>query len=221
MKKNLLGKALLAFAIMVSFLPFGPAFAVSVSDGFDSTSDPLHISANTTLVITVTGATKSTQFEGPVKVLGASTLNSGLTVTGLATLNSGLNVTGSTVFNGTITAQNYFYPSDLRLKDNIHTVKGLDIVEHLKGVSFTWKNNLQPCAGILAQDVEKVMPDAVHTRDDGLKVVEYSQLMAPMIEAIKELKAENDKLALRVNALEAQKDLSHKASYRQVQNANP
>jgi len=90
-------------------------------------------------------------------------------------------------------------PSDERLKDNIEVVESaLDKVKQLRGVTFTYKENGKEAAGVIAQDVEKVLPEAVIEKelpfksDDGkkYKVVQYDALHALMIEAIKELSDE-------------------------------
>ena len=93
--------------------------------------------------------------------------------------------------------------SDERLKDNIEVVNGaLDKVKELKGVTFTRKQDGQKSAGVIAQDVEKVLPEAVkhkalplQTGDDELfKTVQYDALHALLIEAVKELSEKVEKL---------------------------
>jgi Chaperone of endosialidase len=98
-------------------------------------------------------------------------------------------------------ANDYFLNADERLRTDIKTVDGLDTIEKLQGVSFNWKKDGTPSAGIVAQDVEKVMPSAVRVNGQGYKTVEYDQLMAPMIEAIKELKRRNDEQAAELREL--------------------
>ena len=49
--------------------------------------------------------------------------------------------------------------------------------------------------GVIAQEVEDIFPQVVHTDSQGYKSVEYSKLVAPLIEAVKTLKAENDNLS--------------------------
>jgi fibronectin-binding autotransporter adhesin len=110
------------------------------------------------------------------------------------------NGSGLTVYASTY-ANNYYHNSDRRLKDNIKPVAGLDIVEKLNGVTFNWKKDGKPSAGVVAQDVEKIMPEAVATDQKGMKSVSYDTLIAPMIEAIKELKAANDNSAKEIAAL--------------------
>ena len=93
--------------------------------------------------------------------------------------------------------------SDERLKDNIEVVDGaLDKVKQLKGVTFNRKQDGQESAGVIAQDVEKVLPQAIkhkalplQTGDDGLfMTVQYDALHALLIESIKELSARVEEL---------------------------
>ncbi len=101
----------------------------------------------------------------------------------LATNSSGVTITG----NATATA--YYHSSDETLKDNIETISGLDLISKLRGVSYNWKDNGKASAGVIAQEIQKVLPSAVQPREDGKLTVEYDQLIGPIIEAIKDLKA--------------------------------
>jgi|MDSV01.2.fsa_nt_gb hypothetical protein len=92
---------------------------------------------------------------------------------------------GAATFNNNVTAY-----SDERLKSNIETIdSGLDKVEKLRGVTYTRdeKDNI----GVIAQEVEKILPEIVLTADDmmGTKSVDYSRITAVLIEAVKELSA--------------------------------
>jgi len=93
--------------------------------------------------------------------------------------------------------------SDERLKKDIVKIpNALDKVQQLNGYTFTRIQNNQKSAGVIAQEREKVLPEAVkekqlplHTDDDNVyKVVEYDAIHGLLIEAIKELKAEIDEL---------------------------
>ena len=116
-------------------------------------------------------------------------------VCGSEEVTSTLEVTANTYSN------NYYHNSDRRLKDNIKPIAGLDIVEKLNGVTFNWKKDGKPSAGVIAQDVEQVMPEAVSTNTKGMKSVSYDTLIAPLIEAVKELKAANDNNVKEIAAL--------------------
>jgi hypothetical protein len=116
-----------------------------------------------------------------------------------------LDVRGVIGNNGTV------YHSDRRWKQNVRTItKALDKVTNLRGVHYEWKRDefaemnfpAGSQLGIVAQEVEDVLPELVHTGADGYKSVDYSKLTAVLIEAVKELKAENETLVERVEELE-------------------
>ena len=67
----------------------------------------------------------------------------------------------------------------------------MDIVSKLDGVKFTWKKGGNDSVGVIAQNVEDVLPELVITDDEGTKSVNYNGLVGVLIEAVKEL---NDKL---------------------------
>ncbi|MEK7118068.1 MAG: tail fiber domain-containing protein, partial [Patescibacteria group bacterium] len=102
-------------------------------------------------------------------------------------------------------ANTFIYGSDESLKKDVKTIPyALKKVLKLRGVEFNWKEGDTPSVGLIAQEVEKVFPELVHVEpQSGLKAVEYGNLIAPLIEAVKELKAENDDLRTRVEKLEA------------------
>ena len=88
----------------------------------------------------------------------------------------------------------YHESSDVRLKENITTIPdALNKVESLRGVNFTWKDtenkgsNLR--MGFIAQEVEEVIPEVVHTQNDErkTKAVEHQYITGLLVEAIKEL----------------------------------
>lgn len=86
--------------------------------------------------------------------------------------------------------------SDENLKENIQPLEGsLDKILQLNGVSYTWKESKEKDIGLIAQNVEKVYPELVKTKDD-VKQVDYQKLVGPLIEAIREQQKE-------INALKA------------------
>ena len=93
-----------------------------------------------------------------------------------------------------------FYSSDERLKDNITPIENsLEKVGQLKGYEFDWNDNQEVYeghdVGVIAQEVEKVVPEIVETRKhDGYKAVKYEKLVPLLINAINELKAEIEEL---------------------------
>lgn len=107
--------------------------------------------------------------------------------------------------NGNIKGEAFFYDSDRQLKTNILSLDSTDSLSkilNLQGVSFSWKANGRKDVGLIAQDVEKVFPDLVSTdKETGLKSVEYGNLIAPLIEAVKAQQGEIDALKKEVEAL--------------------
>ena len=114
-------------------------------------------------------------------------------------------VVGDTVANTTaLLANNVYatddlvaaYSSDQQLKDNVLKIDtALDKVEALGGYSFTWNNNIEdhragtPDYGVIAQELEDVLPHAVDINSRGYKTVNYNSLIPLLIEAVKELSA--------------------------------
>ncbi|MCP4756313.1 MAG: tail fiber domain-containing protein [Proteobacteria bacterium] len=97
--------------------------------------------------------------------------------------------------------------SDARWKKNIDALENsLDKVARLNGVNFEWDIDRYPekgfeegrQVGLIAQEVENVVPELVRTDEDGYKSVSYEKLSAVLVEAVKELKAENDALKILV-----------------------
>lgn len=106
---------------------------------------------------------------------------------------STLAVTGAITSTGDITA---YYTSDARLKtDLVRISNALDKVNALNGFTFNWnelsgKDQTVREAGVIAQEVQAVVPEVVVERDNGYLAVNYEKLVPLLIEAIKELKAE-------------------------------
>ena len=102
-------------------------------------------------------------------------------------------------FSGTVNAANFNTTSDATLKTNVETLTGsLDAVKALRGVSFDWIDNGNSEVGVIAQEVEAVVPDVVSTDDQGIKSVKYGNLVGVLIEAIKEQQAQIDELKAKL-----------------------
>lgn len=102
---------------------------------------------------------------------------------------------------GSVYATGYFHTSDVRLKEKIAASSGLSIVERLRGVTFDWKKDGTPSAGVIAQEVKSILPSAVHTDAQGVESVDYDQIIAPLIESIKEQQQEIDAQNAKINQL--------------------
>ena len=137
------------------------------------------------------------------------------------TTNTGVSVTGDGVFSGNITGSFIsasgdivadgdvvaYNSSDERLKDNIEVIQGsLDKIGEIRGVEFDWNEKSPGWArerghdvGVVAQEVQKVVPEIVVERKNGYLGVDYKRLVPLLIESIKELKQEVDDLKKKVN----------------------
>lgn len=103
---------------------------------------------------------------------------------------------------GTVTASAYLHSSDRNLKDQITDIADpFALLTAVHGKHYVWKKDGTPAYGVIAQDVEIVMPEAVSTDANGVKSVEYDQLIAPLIEAVKQLRDDNESLRKEIDAL--------------------
>jgi hypothetical protein len=96
---------------------------------------------------------------------------------------------------GLLTTTDYNSSSDMTLKQDFTPIQNpLDIISQLTGFGFTWKDSKQKAFGLSAQEVEKIIPEIVKDRPDGTKGINYMNLTAFLIEAIKDLKQEIEAL---------------------------
>ena len=109
-------------------------------------------------------------------------------------VNGGIGCNGDMSVNGSITAMaDITAYSDLRLKRDVSTVEdALELVDNMRGVWYTMGDKDR--VGVIAQEIEQVLPQVVVTGDDGYKSVAYGNIVGVLIEAIKELKREVDLL---------------------------
>tara|TARA_Y100000996_G_scaffold408196_1_gene386882 strand:+ start:1455 stop:2798 length:1344 start_codon:yes stop_codon:yes gene_type:complete len=102
------------------------------------------------------------------------------------TVSNNLSVSNNITCSNVVTAYTFNATSDATLKTNIAPIENpLAILGKITGVSFDWKDNEGSAEGVLAQDVEKVLPNAVLTNEDGKKSVSYNNLVGVLIEAVK------------------------------------
>ncbi|WP_413612342.1 tail fiber domain-containing protein [Bdellovibrio sp. HCB-110] len=99
-----------------------------------------------------------------------------------------ISIGGALTVTSSISAPSFNYTSDRRLKTNIVEMSGLETILKLRGVRFNWIKNGQPEVGLIAQEVEKVVPELViQDPKTGLKAVKYGNIVSPLIEATKEI----------------------------------
>lgn len=112
------------------------------------------------------------------------------------TLNGTQTITGTKTFTQyTVFSNGAGTSSDKRLKRSIKPIENpFEILEGLTGYRYTLISNNAKSVGLIAQDVEKVLPEAVRTDDEGYKSVDTYPIVAVLVETIKELKKEIEEL---------------------------
>ena len=136
---------------------------------------------------------------------------------GSETPTESLDVIGNIKSSQTVSAEDFNTTSDITLKTDICTIENaLELISAIRGVRFTWKERLTPSLGVIAQEVEEVIPELVTGGDP--KQVNYNGLIGVLVESVKELSVqidnikkenENIKLILNVTA-DAISELSNK-----------
>jgi hypothetical protein len=166
-----------------------------------------NVTGNVTGNTSGTAATVTTAAQTAITSVGTLT---SLTVSG-ATATGALTVTGAVTATGDITA---YYTSDKRHKNNIQTIpNALEKVTKLNGVTWEWNDDVNevtkstPKTGLIAQEVQEVLPEVVKTRDDGFLALDYSKMMGLMVEAIKEQQTQIHSLTIEIEKLKEAKGL--------------
>ena len=156
----------------------------SAGNGLTLTGTSFSVNANQTSIVNTIGYSADNYFKSAITSMEWHMDG---------TIDMALFNTGNLDVAGNITAYSSSVTSDAKLKTNIAPVKdSLNKIKQLVGVEFDWIKNGEHSAGVIAQDVEKVLPCAVSEKPDlntqeVSKVVNYSALFSIVIEAIKEL----------------------------------
>ena len=192
-----------AFIIDVTGNSVTPLTALQVLDGHA-------IAGQMLLNVGKAGSTVLNASNYPNNFVGINTTNSynnnaTLSVSGNSyfvgnTFNVNCSSSGSISLTGNTTIQGYlsttgdiiaFSSSDERLKDDVTVLTGaLDKILKLRGVEFNWNDKATRTGhdvGVIAQEVQQQLPEAVNARSDGYLAVDYNKIIPLLIEAIKEL----------------------------------
>jgi hypothetical protein len=110
---------------------------------------------------------------------------------------------GSIVMSNT-DGTTYSTSSDARLKNVLGEAKGLEIVNKLNPVNFEWKESKNVQDGLIAQEVQELIPHAVAVSEEGHYSMDYSQVVTPLIKAIQEQQAQIDALQSEINLLKGE-----------------
>ena len=163
---------------------------------FAAVTGNLALKANLTDKLSVFAATSSVELAGII---------SDETGTGNLVFNASPTFTGTVLAaeisaTGNITSPYFYSESDANLKKDVTPIIGaLSSVQALSGVNFTWKHNDIKALGLIAQEVEQVLPVVVGVSPEGYKTVQYNSIIAVLIEAVKDQQKQIDELRLKLN----------------------
>ncbi len=142
-----------------------------------------------------------TTFQAAVSITDSTASTS--KTTGALKVTGGVGVSGALNVGGDVVA---YASSDRRLKDNIQNIKNpIQKVQKLNGVTWDWNSNADelqqslPNVGVIAQEVEEVLPQLVHDKENGFKAVDYARLTGLLIEAVKEQQTQIQELKELLN----------------------
>jgi len=192
----------------ISIEPSAHRFTVDATDRMVLTSSGLNVPNGVTVNYGVTFTNGNTNFlqynNATENVLYMRDITNGamLQTWGVnsVTMNKPLIVQGNISATADVIA---YSSSDKRLKDNLKPIKNsLDKISKLSGYEFDWNDKQETYqghdVGVVAQEVEEVMPEVVEDREDGYKAVKYEKLVPLLIESIKELKEEINGLKVKL-----------------------
>jgi len=196
-----------SFVLTSSFQP-----VLDNTGSYATTSSVQNITNLTGSYATTSSVQNITNLTGSYAVTGSNIFSGSQVITGSLVLTGSADITGSLFVSGAFSGSSIyvgggitagdditaFYSSDQNLKDNIELIpNAVEKVKQIKGVSFDWNDRSKHRGhdvGVIAQDIEKVLPELVVTRDNGFKAVKYDRLVALLIQANKELIERIEKL---------------------------
>jgi hypothetical protein len=101
---------------------------------------------------------------------------------------------------GLLTVVDLNTTSDIREKTNLSKIaNALSILNQIDGYSFTWKDSQRDSYGVVAQYLEEILPELVGENDQGMKNVRYLPLIAILIEGVKDLSSQLEKIQNQLN----------------------
>lgn len=180
--------------------------AIGSSSGSALTSGDYNVILGANTGSTINGTSNNILISDGSGLLRASFNSSGNLGIGVAPTTDRITVFNGTT-TGTYTTSGWMHSSDARLKHDITPLQNsLDKILRLKGVEYTFNNDPANTKqiGFIAQQVEPIFPEVVRTDKKGFKSMIYSNLVAPIIEAIKSLKLMTDTNTREIASLKAE-----------------
>jgi hypothetical protein len=160
--------------------------------------------------ITVSGSPISSSGTITISIPQAITTTSNVQFRSIGVGTAASGTTGEIRATNDITA---FYSSDASLKENVKNITNpIDKIKLINGVEFDWAQKYidgnggedpyfmrRHDVGVIAQEIEAVLPEVVATRENGIKAVKYDRIVALLIEAIKEQQKQIEELRSEIN----------------------
>jgi hypothetical protein len=172
---------------------------LSALSGIDANGIIIRTAAGTVVTRSITGVVGDIDVVNGDGVAGNTALSVGANIPRLASNNTFAG--SSNTFSGTVYAASFQVSSDSRLKENVETLNNaVDTVCQLRGVSYL--KGGKPEIGVIAQEVEQIMPFLVGEDSAGYKTVAYQNMVGLLIEAIKEQNKTIKELTTRLEKLE-------------------
>jgi len=173
--------------------------SVTTGGSFNYEGDTLSIlGTDSQINLTAIGGTFTASFSDTIITPG--TFES-VGVTTLASDGDDTSTGGRLLVTGAAKATKFSTTSDERLKKNIKTIENpLEILSGIEGVKFDWIANDSSDVGVIAQDVERCLPELVDEYN-GTKTVNYNGLIGLLIESVKELSRDNQLLRMEIQSL--------------------
>lgn len=162
-----------------TFVATGTTLVSGSSQITKSLQDVCSVGSTTNTTISITNTTASTS-----------------KTTGALTVSGGIGTSGDVFAGGDVVA---YASSDERLKDEITPIENsLEKINQIGGYSFVWNEKQDIYKGkdygVIAQEIENILPELVETRENGYKAVKYDRIVSLLIEGVKELSKEVSEL---------------------------
>jgi len=157
--------------------------ATTITASGEVSAGALEVNGNSTMSGTITGVTT---FTASGEIQGGT-----LDINGAASIAGAITDVTDLTATGTVTAADFNSTSDKNLKINIERIEdSINKIEKLSGYTFEFKDNGKPSAGLIAQEVQEVLPQAVVSNDKGNLSLNYNAVIGIIVESIKEIKKE-------------------------------
>ena len=102
------------------------------------------------------------------------------------------------------TSTTYVTSSDARLKDVTGEARGLEVINELNPVSYNWKADGKADEGLIAQEVQEIVPNAVSGSEEEMYQMDYSKLVVHLVKGMKEQQAQIEALQSEINKLKGE-----------------